>query len=149
MVARPVLKPDLSGEWTLNREASTLSPEIAPVVENGFVKFDHREPQISVHLSITMSGKPIEFRFDRVTDGREVTWESPEGPGASRTHWDGDALVFSDTTPTPNGAMTIVFRYELLDAGRRLRASERLRGAGREMDNVWIFDRAFAESAAR
>jgi hypothetical protein len=25
-------KPDFSGEWTLNREASTLSPVVAPAV---------------------------------------------------------------------------------------------------------------------
>ena len=135
-------KPDLSGEWTLNREASQLSPEVAPVVDGGFVRVTHLDPQISVHLSISMSGKPVEFRFDRVTDGRELTWESPEGPGVSHARWDGDTLVFSDTTPTPNGAMTIVFRYALHDEGRRLRAAEQLRGAGREMDNVWIFDRA-------
>jgi hypothetical protein len=89
-----------------------------------------------------MNGKPFEFTFDRVTDGRELTWESPEGPGASTASWDEDALVFSDTTPTPNGAMTIVFRYQLQDEGRRLCAAEQLRGAGREMDNVWVFDRA-------
>ena len=97
-------KPDLSGEWTLNREASQLSPEVAPVVEIGFVRVSR--------------------------------------PGVSHARWDGDTLVFSDTTPTPNGAMTIVFRYELHDEGRCLRAAEQLRGAGREMDNVWIFDRA-------
>jgi hypothetical protein len=89
-----------------------------------------------------MSGQPQEFTFDRVTDGRELKWESPDGAGLSSARWDGDVLVFSDTTPTPNGAMTIVFRYELLDEGRRLRAAEQLRGAGREMDNVWVFDRA-------
>jgi hypothetical protein len=76
-----------------------------------------------------------------VTDGHELTWESPEGPGMSSARWDGDVLVFSDTTPTPNGAMTIVFRYELQEEGRRLRAAEQLRGAGREMDNVWVFER--------
>ena len=141
-------KPDLSGEWTLNREASKLSSEVAPVVDGGFVRVTHLDPQISVHLSISMSGKPFEFRFDRVTDGRELTWESPDGTGVSHARWDGDALVFSDTTPTPNGAMTIVFRYELHDEGRRLRAAEQLRGAGREMDNVWIFDRARSSHAA-
>jgi len=40
-----------------------------------------------------------------------------------------------------DGEMTIVFRYELLDDGRRLRAMERLRGGGRDQDNIWIFDR--------
>ena len=31
-------KPDFIGEWTLNREASALSPVVAPVVQGGFVK---------------------------------------------------------------------------------------------------------------
>jgi len=38
--------------------------------------------------------------------------------------------------------LTISFWYELQDAGRRLRATEQLRGAGREQDNIWVFDRA-------
>jgi hypothetical protein len=139
---RVLPKPDLSGHWILNREASTLSPTVAPVVESGFVRFDHHDPHISVHLSITMSGAAHEFTFDRVTDGSELEWQTPEGPGLSSARWDADVLVFSDTTPTPNGPMTIVFRYELQDEGRRLRAAEQLRGAGREMDNVWIFDHA-------
>jgi len=29
----------------------------------------------------------------------------------------------------------------LHDERRRLRVAEQLRGAGREMDNVWVFDR--------
>jgi hypothetical protein len=32
-------------------------------------------------------------------------------------------------------------RYELLDGGRRLRATEQIRGAGRDQDNVWEFAR--------
>jgi len=38
--------------------------------------------------------------------------------------------------------MTIVFRYELQGGGRRLRAAEQLRGADRDQDNVWVFERA-------
>jgi hypothetical protein len=137
-----VQKPDLSGEWMLNPAASQLSPVVSSAVEGGFVRIEHTEPRIAVHLSISMSGKPFEFRFERVTDGRELTWESPDGPGIGSARWDGETLVFSDTTPTPNGPMTIVFRYELQDEGRLLRAAEQLRGASREMDNVWVFDRA-------
>jgi len=51
-------------------------------------------------------------------------------------------LSFTDTVPTPNGPLTISFRYELQASGNRLRAAEQLRGAGREQDNVWIFDGA-------
>src|SRR5690349_3168736 len=70
------------------------------------------------------NGEPVDVRFERPSN------------------WDGAALVFTDIVPTPNGDLTISFRYELQDAGSRLRASEVLRGAGREQDNVWVFDRA-------
>ena len=121
-----VQKPDFSGEWTLNVGASALSPIVAPVVENGFVHIEHREPTIAVHLSITMDGKPFDVRFERPSN------------------WDGEALVFTDTTDTPHGELTISFRYQLEDSGRRLRATEWLRGGGREQDNVWVFDRAIS-----
>lgn len=117
-------KPDFSGDWTLNVDACALSPIVAPVVESGFVRIEHREPSVSVHLCITMRGEPVDVRFERPSN------------------WDGDALVFTDTVQTPNGDLTIAFRYELQDSGRRLRAAERLRGPGREQDNVWVFDRA-------
>ena len=117
-------KPDFSGEWTLNVGASVLSPAVAPVVQSGFVQIEHREPMIAVHLSITMDGKPFDVRFERASN------------------WDGEVLVFTDTVDTPNGELTISFRYQVEESGQRLRATERLRGAGREQDNIWMFDRA-------
>jgi hypothetical protein len=39
------------------------------------------------------------------------------------------------------GTNVVMWRYELTDGGRRMRASERMRGAGRDQDNVWAFDR--------
>jgi hypothetical protein len=120
------MKPDFSGAWTLNVEACALSPVVAPVVQGGSARIEHREPTVSVHLSIIMNGEPFDVRFERPSN------------------WDGDALAFTDTVQTPNGDLTISFRYELQDFGNRLRAAERLRGAGREQDNVWVFDRAAA-----
>lgn len=116
--------PDFTGEWTLNLEASALSPVVAPVVQSGFVRIEHREPTVSVHLSITMNGTPTDVRFERPSE------------------WDGEVLVFADRIPTPTGEMTIVFRYELQEGRRRLRATEQLRAPDREQDNVWVFDRA-------
>jgi hypothetical protein len=116
-------RPDFTGEWTLNVEASALSPGIAPVVQSGSVQIEHYEPIVAVHLSITMDGKPFDVRFKR------------------NSEWDGDALVFVDRVSTPSGEMTVAFRYELADHGRRLRAVERLRAPDREQDNVWVFDR--------
>ena len=123
-------RPDFSGEWTLNVAACALSPVVAPVVEHGFVRIEHREPVVSVHLSITMKGEPVEVRFERPSN------------------WEDDALVFTDTVPTPNGELTISFRYELQESGNRLRAAEQLRGPGREQDNVWVFDRFLRQARA-
>ena len=117
-------RPDFTGEWALNVEASSLSPVVAPVVQSGFVRIQHREPTVSVHLCITIDGKPVEVRFERPSE------------------WDGDTLVFTDKVPLPNGEMTICFRYELQDDGRRLRAAEELRAPDRSQDNVWVFDRS-------
>ena len=114
-------KPNFSGKWVLNVADSALSPVVAPLVASGFVHIDHREPTVSVHLCIVMDGKPFDVRFERPSE------------------WDGEALLFSDTVPTPDGDLTITFRYAIEDAGRRLRATERLSGA-REQDNVWVFD---------
>jgi hypothetical protein len=119
-----VQKPDFTGEWTLNLEASALSPVVAPVVQSGFVRIEHREPTVSVHLSITMDGTPTDVRFERPSE------------------WDGEVLVFEDRIQTPAGEMTIVFRYEMQEGRRRLRAAEQLRAPDREQDNVWVFDRA-------
>lgn len=119
-------KPDFSGEWTLNVGAFVLSAVVAPVVQSGFVRIEHHEPTIVVHLCITMDGRPYDVRFERASN------------------WDGEALAFTDRTETPIGELTISFRYHLEDSGRRLRATERLRGAGREQDNVWVFDRAYS-----
>ena len=121
-----VQKPDFSGEWILNVEASALSPVVAPVVQGGFVHIEHREPTIAVHLCITMDGKPFDVRFER------------------SANWDGEILEFIDNTETPNGELVISFRYQLEESGRQLRATERLRGAGREQDNVWVFERALS-----
>jgi len=118
-----VSKPDFTGHWTLNVAASSLSPVVAPVVQSGFVRIEHHEPVVSVHLCITMDGKPVDVRFER------------------ESSWDGEVLAFVDKVPTPNGDMTISFRYELQELGRRLRAAEELRAPDRAQDNVWVFDR--------
>lgn len=75
-------------------------------------------------------------------DGREVATTDDRGRHiVSTLRWDGDALVASWRIQSANNQLTISFRYELQDSGRRLRATEQLRGAGRDQDNVWVFER--------
>jgi hypothetical protein len=40
-----------------------------------------------------------------------------------------------------DAAMVMTRRYELMNDEGRLRAKERIRGAGRDQDNVWEFER--------
>jgi hypothetical protein len=134
-------KPDFSGEWTLNRQASTLSPIVAPVAQSGVLRIEHHEPTFTAHQSIVLGGKPFESNFELLSDGREVVTDAGGRRIVSALRWDGDALVFTSRILGPDGEVIISFRYELQDGGRRLRAAEQLRGGGRDQDNLWVFER--------
>ena len=134
-------KPDFSGEWQLNPQASMLSPIVAPAAQSGTLRIEHKEPDFKCHMTIVLDGKPVETTYELQSDGREIVGAVRERRVVSSLHWDGDALVATWRVEIPNGEMTISFRYALEDGGRRLRASEQLRGGGRDQDNVWVFDR--------
>ena len=134
-------KPDFSGEWQLNRHASMLSPIVAPVAQTGTLRIEHKEPNFKCQMTIVLDGKPIETKYEMRSDGRETVATAQGRRTASSLRWDGDALVATSRIEIPNGEMTISFRYELQDGGHRLRASEQLRGGGRDQDNVWVFER--------
>ena len=134
-------KPDFSGEMTLNRQASVLSPAVAAAVQSGVLRIEHYEPTVTGHLTVTLDGKPFDSKFELLSDGREVVETHGERRTVSSLRWDGDALVATWRTEGPGGEVTLSFRYELQDGGRRLRAAEQLRGGGRDQDNLWVFER--------
>jgi hypothetical protein len=134
-------KPDFSGEWTLNRQASTLSPLVAAAAQSGALRIEHHEPRFTGHLTIVLDGKPFDSKFELLSDGREVAETNGGRRTVSSLRWDGDALVSMFRIQRPDGEMTISFRYELQDGGRRLRATEQVRGGGRDQDNLWVFER--------
>jgi hypothetical protein len=134
-------KPDFSGEWTLNVQASTLSPIVAPVAQSGVLRIEHHEPKFTAHQTIVLGGKPFESNFELLSDGREVVADAGGRRIGSTLRWDGDALVFTSRIDGPGVQMTISFRYDLQDSGHRLRAAEQIRGTDHDQDNVWIFDR--------
>ena len=134
-------KPDFSGEWNLSRQASVLSPG-ADTAQSGVLRIEHHEPRFIGNQTIVLYGRPVESKFDLLSDGRDVTTTDDRGRQiVSNLRWDGDALVASWRIQGATNQLTISFRYELQDGGRRLRATEQLRGAGRDQDNVWVFER--------
>jgi hypothetical protein len=120
------MKPDFSGEYVLNRPASTLSPAGAAGVESAHVRIEHQEPRFRSQFTyIFTNGQRFEGAFDLRSD---------EGPDL---RWDGEALVFTHS----GDGTTMMFRYELIGPGNRLHMSEVVRGTDHDQDNVWIFDR--------
>jgi hypothetical protein len=140
MPATPSTRPDFSGEWVLNREASTLSPG-ADTVKSAVWQIEHREPAFRQKAAFVLENGSREYEYELESDGPEVEWSEEGMSTVSGLRWDGDALVVTFRTQFPDSEMTVSFRHELVDAGRRLRAAEQLRGTDHDQDNVWIFDR--------
>jgi hypothetical protein len=136
----PQQKPDFSGEWILNRQASTLSAG-ADTVETGVWRIEHREPAFHHKAAFVFAGGSREYEYELLTDGREIVSAHEGGQTASTLQWQDSALVVTFRTRHAGGEMTISFRYELTDAGRSLRASEQVRGTDHDQENTWIFER--------
>jgi hypothetical protein len=133
-------KPDFSGEWILNRQASTLSPG-AEGVRSGVWHIQHGEPTFRHKATFVTEGNPIQYEYELRSDGREIVSAEEGARTVSSLGWQGSALVVTWRTQRSDGEVKISFRYELLDAGRRLRATEQVRGTDHDQDNSWIFER--------
>jgi hypothetical protein len=137
-------RPDFSGDYVLNRQASTLPPPVSNV-ESGVVRIEHREPSFGFHRSYVIAGAPRDGGYTIRTDGSESTESGPQGATTTSTlRWDGPALVLDMRITGPGFEATNVVRYELLDGGKRLRATEQ--GRSKQLpqgnhDAIWIYDR--------
>jgi len=121
----------------LNRAASTLGPG-ADAMQSALLRIEHADPAFKVAARfVPREGTPIEWALNRTSDGQAIV----DGPNTASLRWDGDALVAEDATVRPNFEFRMSWRYELIDGGRRLRATERLRATTHDQDNVWMFDR--------
>lgn len=135
-------KPDFSGEWKLNRQASVLSPVVASAVQGGALKIEHRAQMFASHLRIDFADKPVESTFELPPDGGKIVADHEGQRIVSSLRWDGEALLAVWRIQSSVSELAITFRYELTDDSRRLHASEQLRGGGRDQDNLWVFDRS-------
>ena len=132
-------KPDFSGEFVLNRQASTLSPG-ADAVRTARLRITHRDPNVRMEGKFEFEGNAFEYSMELVADGREVAGQ--DGRSTTSLRWENDALLFLDRTNGPGAPVTMSWRYELQDGGRRLMATEDMRGGGRDQHNVWVFERS-------
>ena len=135
-------RPNFTGDWTLDLKESQLHEDFR-ALERGVVRIDHREPAFTFRRTFVIKAKPIEASYDVTTDGRENRSVGPNGGETVATmHWEEAALVVHQRISDPRaGQLTNSVRYELIDNGRTLRATEDFAGAGRSHHNVWIFRR--------
>jgi len=129
--------PDFSGEYVLDRNASSLSPH-ASAIASAHMRINHDEPRFCCSARFASHDDAVEFSFERFTDGREG---NASAPGTSRCYWEQEALVSEDRMGMGEGAVLLTWRSDLTAGGHRLRATERIRGGGRDQDNVWEFER--------
>ena len=85
-------KPDFSGEWTLNRQASTLSPGAA-AVQSGVVRIEHRDPTFRYKASFVTASGPLQYEYELHSDGRDIGATQNGVTTLSNFRWEGEALV--------------------------------------------------------
>ena len=130
----PKPKPNFSGDYALDLKSSTLEGGAASA-RDAVLRIDHHEPMVRIDAKFVFFDKTFAWSMHRQCDSRELT--DPSDPRAmSSLGWEDDALLF-----VYRADVTMRWRYELEDSGRRLKASEQIRGGGRDQDNVWIFER--------
>ena len=133
-------RPNFTGDWTLDLKGSQLHEDYR-ALERGVVRIDHREPAFTFRRTFVVKGQPFEASYEVTTDGREHRSEGPNGGETVATmHWEQAALVVHQRISDPKaGQLKNKVRYELIDNGRSLRATEDFDGGGRSHHNVWIF----------
>lgn len=131
------MKPNFSGEYVLDRPASVLSRHAAAMI-SAALRIEHDDPRFYCSANFASAADTVEFSFERFTDGRATVVDGQE---VSRCWWDEDALISEDRIGAGDAAMVMTWRYELANDERRMRATERIRGAGRDQDNIWEFER--------
>lgn len=79
------MKPDFSGEYVLNREASTLSAAGAASVQSASLRIKHDAPNFGCQGAFSFPNtKPIEWAFELV-----ATDEPTTGAAGATLHWEG------------------------------------------------------------
>jgi hypothetical protein len=103
------------------------------------LRIDHRDPKCGFQIDMSAGGESVERAWESsVSDDIRVG----DGGFYSRLFWEGNLLVFERGSKDTDETWSMVWRYQVLDSGRRLQAVEQMRGRGGDFDNTWIFERA-------
>jgi hypothetical protein len=134
-------KPDLSGDYVLNKERSRLQVRQFAQLEKATLKIVHKGGSFEFQRVFTAQGKELPHSYRLTIGDQEVAGEEDGLKQFSRLYWDSGTLVFQTRTLAPRGEATNTVRYTLEENGRVLRALELFRGPRLSYDNLWLFER--------
>ena len=87
---------------------------------------------------MSAGGEPVERAWESHLSDETLVVDSGF---YSSLFWEGDVLVFECGSKGADETWSMLWRYQLLDSGLRLRAVEQMRGRGGDFDNTWIFEK--------
>jgi hypothetical protein len=95
------------------------------------MRIDHDEPRFACSGAVRHSGRRVEFSFERFTDGQRR--ESRRARDVALLLGARHSLYQRTGWVKETETVVMTWRYELSSGGRRLRATERIRGgSGRD-----------------
>ncbi len=133
-------RPNYSGTWKLNLEASNLGPLPAPRAMT--LQIEHKDPELKVTTIIT-GGPQGDLTYDAKyeTDGRETINRLADHDAHCTAAWEGDTLVLRTKADFGGGGVEILSRWKLLEAGKVLKQSAHVSSPQGSFDPTYVFDK--------
>jgi len=134
--------PNFTGNWTFDREASTL--EITPP-DSSIFNIVHREPQFHLERTHRVGDVSDTFSIDLTTDGREMKFIRDETEVHARLFWENETLAFHSELRKGDQQGSNNVRYRLTNGGKTFIAEEVVSFGAHRHKNVWVFNKESGE----
>ena len=133
-------KPNFTGTWTFNPQASSLE---IPAPSASTFNIKHGEPHFHLSRTHVFNGKSDTWSIDLVTDGKhEVVERNSHYTARTRMYWQGRSLVLDMKMQTNDGeSASNLVKYSLAADGTTLVALERYHDSTEKHLNKWVFDK--------
>jgi hypothetical protein len=142
------MRPDFSGEWSLNAARSQLELEQLRALQGAIVRIEHSDPTFALRRRFVLDGQEHEVALSLIADGKGRESRVGDQRRVSSLTWADDKLVFSTLIDAAEGASLNLVQYALEEDGQVLCARERFRGPTLSYENVWVFERAIPQRPA-
>ena len=136
-------RPNYSGRWRFNAEASTLQIAIPSALD---FTIEHREPFFRLERTLRFGDRTDTFSIDLTVGAEPVPVPRGDATIYPGLQWDvgvggGDQLVFRTRIVRGGEEAINLVRYRLEPGGNTLVADESFRSSSQNYDNRWVLTR--------